>query len=462
MYENKIFLCIIGIYGYRGSDDVKRIRNHLNQYFYLDFLVLFFLLISFFIDPVISAINGAGFVMNPVEQVFKGYYEIIKSPSILVTDYVYIAGLGATFFNVSTILLINLILIKLLKIKMNGPIFAGVIMICGFSFFGKNIFNTFPIYFGIYLFARYKKIPYRSFIISLLFSTGISPLVSYAIFGFGLAYYISIPLGIVCGILAGIIIPAFASHTIIFHEGYNLYNTGFALGIISVFFNGLFRLCGLEVASASLYDYSSSQEFYYLLPILSLSAILFALIKNKKCMLNYWDLMKTSGRLISDYATDYDFETVLYNFGMLGLVLFFICVIFRVPMNGVVFGSILSILGFAGYGLHLKNVTPIWIGAGVMIYISMLVKQDMTLTISSIMMFVFASGLAPISGRYGFIYGLLAGAMHIIMTPLMLSFQGGFDLYNNGFSAGFVAAIITVLADKVVRRDRNGRKRKNQ
>ncbi|MCI8889005.1 MAG: DUF1576 domain-containing protein, partial [Hungatella sp.] len=38
--------------------------------------------------------------------------------------------------------------------------------------------------------------------------------------------------------------PAFASHTIVFHEGYNLYNTGFALGILSAFFYAIFRFAG--------------------------------------------------------------------------------------------------------------------------------------------------------------------------------------------------------------------------
>lgn len=442
---------------------MKRLKDHLHRYFYLDLLVIFFMLLSFLIEPLLSYTAGNGFVFNPVEQVFKGYFEIMRSPSILITDYVYIAGSGATFFNVATILLLNLILVKIMKLKMNGPIFAGIIMICGFSFFGKNIFNTFPIYLGIYLFSKYKRIPYKSYVISILFSTGISPLVSYSIFGFGLAYYISIPLGILCGVIAGFIIPAFASHTIIFHEGYNLYNTGFALGIISVLFNAVFRLCNLNVVSVSLYDYSSSKEFYYILPIMSLISILIALMKDYRCMLQYWELMKTSGRLISDYATDYDNETVLYNFGALGLVLFFICVIFNVPMNGVVFGSILSILGFAGYGLHLKNVLPIWLGAGLMIYISMLINQDFNLSISSIIMFVFASGLAPLAGKYGVIYGMLAGALHIVVTPLTLNFQGGFDLYNNGFSAGFVGALVTVMADKIFRRNKGyARKRKNK
>lgn len=441
---------------------MRKILDYLHQHFYLELIIVFFFLLSFFIEPFLEVAAGNGFVFNPVQQVFNGYYKIMVSPSILLTDYVYIAGLGATFFNVSTILLVNLFLLHFLKIKMNGPIFAGLIMIAGFSFFGKNMFNTIPIYLGIYLYSLFKKIRFRSFILSILFSTGISPLVSYTIFGFGLHYGISIPLGILCGIVAGFIIPAFSSHTIVFHEGYNLFNTGFALGILSAFFYAIFKFSGLAVTSVALYDYTNSIVFYYILPILSLLFIGLAYANDYRVHEKYLGILKTNGRLISDYSGEFGIDSVLLNFGIIGMVLFIICISFRVPMNGIVFGSILSILGFAGYGLHLRNVLPVWVGSGLAIFIGMAIQQDYTLTITSIMMFVFASGLAPICGRYGIFYGLLVGALHIILTPLMLSFQGGFDLYNNGLSAGFEAALVTVLAEKIfIRSRKNGRKSKN-
>lgn len=442
---------------------MKKIRTYLRSNLYLDVWFLFFLFLSFFIEPLISLSAGTGFIMNPAEQVFKGYLAIIQSSSILVTDYVYIAGLGATFFNVATILIINLLLIKGLKIQITGPVFAGVMMICGFSFFGKNIFNTIPIYFGIYLFSLFKKIPYKNFIITILFSTGISPLVSYCFFGFRLAYYISIPLGIVCGIVAGFLLPAFSSHTVVFHEGFNLYNVGFALGIISAVFYGIFTLADMNVQTVLLYDYSTTKTFYIILPVMSVISMVIGICLNpKKIFPSYLAMTKTSGRLVSDYVRQFGIEAVLFNFGTIGLSLFVICVSFQVPMNGVIFGSIVSILGFSGFGLHLKNVLPIWIGAGLMIYIWMLVRNYYVLQMSSIMAFIFASGLAPICGKYGIVYGLAAGMLHIVLTPIMLYFQGGFDLYNNGLSAGFEAAILNVVGEKIfVRRERNGRRIKN-
>lgn len=441
---------------------MRRILSYLHAHYYLEIFVFVFFFLAFFIEPIMEAASGNGFIFHPAKQVFAGYFEIMKAPSILVTDYVYIAGLGATFFNVATIMLANIILVQLLRIKMNGPIFAGIIMIGGFSFFGKNLFNTIPIYLGIYFYSLFKKIPFRQLIITILFSTGLSPLVSYAMFGLGLPLGGSIPLGIVCGCAAGFFIPMFASHTIVFHEGYNLYNTGFALGIISAFFFAVFTFCGLKVEAVSLYNYDTSIVFYYILPILSVLCIILAYANDLQVHKKYWNLLKTNGRLISDYGGEFGEDAVLLNFGILGFVLFILCLIFHVPMNGVVFGTIFAAIGFAGYGLHIRNVLPIWVGCGITIFVGMAIKGNYTLSISSIMMFVFASGLAPIGGRYGIGYGLLIGAMHIIMTPIMISFQGGFDLYNNGLAAGFEAALVTVLAEKIfVRRRKHGRKSKD-
>ena len=282
---------------------VLRLIKHIRDNIYLDIWVVFFFFLAFFIEPIIGFVHGNGFIFNPLEQVFKGYVNIIKSPSILITDYVYVGGLGATFFNVASILLINLFLVKRLKIRMTGPVYAGLVMICGFSFFGKNIFNTLPIYFGIFLFSIFKRLPFKSFIITILFSTGISPIVSYCFFGFGFEYYIGIPLGIIVGVIVGFVLPAISSHTIIFHEGYNLYNTGFALGIISLVFYAVFKYCGLEVILASDYDYTTTNVFYLILPIMSFISIGVAFINDYKVFNKYLALMKTHGRLISALRT---------------------------------------------------------------------------------------------------------------------------------------------------------------
>lgn len=393
------------------------------------------------------------FCFEPLGEVINGYWTILTSTSILLTDYMYIAGIGATFLNVATILLFNLILLKVLKIKINGPIYCGMLMITGFSFFGKNMINTLPIYLGIFLYAKWKELHLKSLAISLLFSTGISPLVSYCFFGFSMPLYFSIPLGIFCGALVGFIIPAFATHTLTFHQGYNLFNMGFALGIISMLFYAIFQAGGLEVLTVKRYDNNDSVLFYYLLFSFSILSIILSLLNKHSVFKEYNSLLKTSGKLISDYIYEYSIEAVLLNVGILGLLSGCLGLICRIPLNGILFGSILTVLGCGAYGLHLRNILPVWVGAFLMIIIKLAVRNDFSISLENdialLMSFVFSAGLAPISGRYGIIYGIIGGMLHIAVTPLLLGLQGGFDLYNNGFSAGFEAAFLVVCAEKI-------------
>jgi len=337
----------------------------------------------------------------------------------------------------------------------------------GFSFFGKNLINTLPIYLGIWLYSRFKHVPFRSLIFTILLSTGISPLISYCFFGFGLAWYFALPLGLLCGIVVGFIVPAYSAHTLAFHEGYNLYNTGFALGIVSAIFYAIFKMCGLDVSTVQRYDGTNSTVFYVLLGSISLAFILIAIIGDRGVFKKYFNMLKTSGRLISDYVKDFGVEAVLLNFGILGIILFTLFISCGIPMNGILFGSILAILGVSAFGLHVRNGIPVWIGCTFAILIMMAVRGDFSIDInrdmSLLVAFVFASALAPISGKFGIIYGIAGGIIHMALTPIAVSLQGGFDLYNNGFAAGFEASVLAICGDKIFHKEkkRNARKSKN-
>ena len=54
----------------------------------------------------------------------------------------------------------------------------------------------------------------------------------------------------------------------------------------------------------------------------------------------------------------------------------------------------------------------------------------------------FANGLSPISGKYGWPFGILAGALHYCLVTSVPLLHGGFCLYNGGFTAAFVALVL--------------------
>ena len=412
-----------------------RFIEYLKKSFYLPILALIMIILAF--------------IFNTPKEIFVGYKNILLSSSILTTDYIAIGTLGGALVNAASILILNLVILRLLNLRMSGLIYAALYMILGFSFFGKNILNSLPIYIGIYLYAFLNKIPVKNLVISLLFSSGISPLVSYLIFGFDLAYYISIPLGIGAGIVAGLMVPAISSHTIKFHQGYNLFNVGFSLGIISLAFNGVLRAFNLRASEISILSNDHNLFLYLFVAILALVLLIAGIILNPKSFKMIPDLYKRSGRLVSDYIRDYGVSIVMINQASLLTFEILICLIFKIELNGAIFGTILAVSGFAGAGLHLKNTSFVMLGA---ILMCLITKTNITST-SIIIGILFSAGVAPIAGRYGIVAGIIAGMLHIAILPLCRSFQGGYDLYNNGFCAGFVACILIAIIEAFKKED---------
>jgi len=405
---------------------------------------LFLFLKKRMLTPIIIIILFAmAFLFDSVRHMWSGYLLILKSPSVLISDYLFIGGLGATLFNVATIMLMNLILLKVLKLKMTGLIFAGLFTIAGFSFFGKNIFNTLPIYLGIYFYALLRKLEIKSLIIVILFSTGISPIVSFLIFGTGWPLYIGIPAGVIVGILSGFLLPAISMNTMKFHQGFNLYNIGFAMGILSMLYAALLRSFGINLdlggPSSTLYH----NELMTLILLLSLSFIIGAFLSDKKVYRKYLSIIKSSGRLVSDFINDYGKDVSMLNVGIMGLISMAMIMLLGFQVGGALMGAVLTIMGFAACGKHPRNALPVMFGA----YLAVIVTKLSFDSVGIVIAVFFVTALAPIAGKYGVLIGILAGFLHIVITPLSYYFQGGFDLYNNGFAAGFVAAIMVPVLD---------------
>jgi hypothetical protein len=61
---------------------------------------------------------------------------------------------------------------------------------------------------------------------------------------------------------------------------------------------------------------------------------------------------------------------------------------------------------------------------------------------SALLAALFGTTLAPIAGRFGWRWGIVAGFVHSSVAQAVGSAHGGLVLYNNGFAAGLVAAIL--------------------
>jgi hypothetical protein len=61
---------------------------------------------------------------------------------------------------------------------------------------------------------------------------------------------------------------------------------------------------------------------------------------------------------------------------------------------------------------------------------------------SSSLAILLVTCLAPIAGKYGWKWGIIAGILHLHIAMHVVEFSGGFNLYNNGLAGGFVVMFL--------------------
>jgi hypothetical protein len=379
-------------------------------------------------------------ILDPVDSIIDGYLKILVSESILLTDYVAVGGVGAALLNSGILILISYYFIHKIKLPVTGSIFAGILTIGGFAFFGKNLINVLIIYLGVYLYAKYRKLELRSVIVVFLFATGLSPISSVVMFGMGLPYLFSIPLGIVIGVFAGFLLVELSSRVITFHRGYDLYNVGFASGILSFVFFSIFRLVGLEYETNLIYTNDSHYDLLMLFVSIALFYLIFGLLISKGEWKEYKNLLRLSGRAVTDFTRRSGMGLTFINIGITSIGALAVILLLDVHINGPVFGGLVTILGFSAFGKHIKNVLPPMVGVFLVTIVF-----GIDLSVPVVLAIIFSTGLAPIAGEYGIIVGVFSGMLHLPIVTSLGQLHGGVLLYSNGFAAAFTAVIVTTL-----------------
>lgn len=400
-------------------------QSHLVAFFFC--LGLFFLLL--------------GFAFNSPKEIWRGIEVILTSPANLITDYFKLANVGATFVNAGFMLLFSLAIIRISRANIAGAVIAGLFTVTGFSFFGKNILNTLPIMLGVFAYARMLRLPLSSVVVQSLFATSLGPLVSEICFNVGLPLLPAMGLGITSGILVGLIMTPLAAHFIKFHKGYSLYNIGFTAGIIGMVFMAVLRGFGVKIETVSILSKGNSVPFAIVL------YGLFAIMLILGLRLNHWRikglsyLLSLSGALSTDFTALAGFGATTINMSLLGILGTTYALAVGGEINGPVIGGILTMVGFGAYGKHIRNVIPVLLGV---FLVNLINIHDVNATFA-ILAALFGTTLAPIAGRYGVMAGIVAGALHMSLVTNVGFLHAGMNLYNNGFSGGFIAAIISPL-----------------
>lgn len=373
------------------------------------------------------------FIYN--ENILKGLKNIMESQSILITDFLVVGGIGGGFLNAFLILFLNFFIIKILKIKVSGIVLASLFTVFGFSFFGKNILNILPIYIGGIIYSKYEGIPFRDIFIRVSFATALAPFISEIAFSTN-SFEFSYINGIVFGIFIGFIISPLAKKMKSFHEGYNLYNMGFVGGILGTVLNSILKSYGFNVASRKILSTKYDPTIKLFCYIIFTIFIIVGFYINNYSFKGFNSLSKDSG-LESDFVTNYGYGLTFINMGLMGFVAITFPIILKEPLNGPILAGIFTIVGFAAHGKTYLNAIPILLG----VLLAGLTGNNFS-SFTIVLSGLFATSLAPISGVFGFAWGIVAGWIHLTVVTTIGAIHGGLNLYNNGFSAGIVAGFM--------------------
>ena len=405
---------------------MKLLKNYYPPYVILSILYLFFIVFAFCLD-------------SPSE-IFHGLKSIILSSDILITDYMELGGIGAALVNAAMTSLLSLFLLIIIGIKPNGSTIMSLWLMTGFSFLGKNIFNIWPIIFGVYLFSRYQKEQFLNYTLVALLGTSLSPIVSQISFNNNEYTLFSITLGILVGIVVGFVLPPIASYSIKAHNGYNLYNIGFASGLLATLLMSIMRGFGINLDSRLIWHSGSNNILFILLIICCIYLIAIGIIYGKNNKDTLTNINRQTGRLISDFYILFG-ETSYINMGILGVLATCFVVLIGGDLNGATICGIFTIIGFGCFGKNIKNTIPIVMGATIAAIFNI---NDIT-SPSLLLSILFSTTLAPICGKFGWKYGVLAGIIHVNIVTNIGYLHGGLNLYNNGLAGGFVAMILIPL-----------------
>lgn len=385
---------------------------------------------------------GLIFVIVPFldtpQDIMDGVIKIINSRDILITDYIALAGYGAAFFNAGIMMLISMALIAASELPYTGLTLAAVFISGGFGLWGKNPVNMVPIVLGTLLYAKVHKLKITKYTYTAIFAGCLSPFVT----EFAYILPFSTPVNVICALLLGVVmgyaIAPIATHTATVHMGYSLFNVGFAGGALGFLVYSFVKSMGTTVETVFVWQEGVP-------PVCAIGFFLYFLIT---FLFGFWleefkisgllKIMQHPGRTVTDFVMLEGRGNTLMNMAIMGMFceLFIICI--GGDLSGPVLGCIITVFGFSAFGAHLKNYLPVL--AGVVLACMLFEPEISQPTMQIAAMLVV--GVAPIAGEFGIVAGLAAGIIHVVIVSCTGAFYGGLNLYNNGFSTGWVALFI--------------------
>ena len=399
----------------------------------------------FSITTILLFLNS--FLLSSPKEIFEGMKLIFVSRDALITDYFELTSYGTAFFNSALLMLMGLLTVIRLNLHFTGLTVAALFINAGFALFGKNPVNILSILLGTYLYAKVNRVTFKRYVYTAMFGTCLGPIITELVHVLPFDNYINIIIAILLGILIGFILPPLAMHTVSMHNGYSLFNVGFAAGLIGFVFVSMFNSFGYTANTLMIWKKGQPLWLAVGLYAFFILTFLYGLYINKGKLKPLLRLLEHPGRAVADFILMDGVGTTLMNMGIVGAFSTTYILLIQGDLSGPVVGGILTIFGFAAFGIHLRNYWPILLGVFLTSFVTIYPVTSASMQLAAI----FCAGLAPIAGQFGILAGIMAGFLHVGLVHATGSMYAGLNLYNNGFATGFVAIIMIPLLESYIK-----------
>lgn len=383
-----------------------------------------------------------GFVVDSPAGVVQGIGRIVTAQDVLITDFTGIGGVGAAFAHAGILTLIACAAYRFTGAQVDGAAVGCLYMVLGFGLFGKSIVNIWPILIGVAIYARFRREPLRDFVTTAFFATALAPVFSEIAFNSALDRWVSIPLGFAIGLLIGFTVPPVARQLFRAHNGFSLYNMGFVAGVLGAVVIAVAQSYGLTAPPPMQWTSGHDTELIILVVLVLVSLVIAAFLFDRTPWRGYRGLLRRTGQAPANFLESDGAGPTLLNMATVGAIGTAFVLAVGADMTGPAVGGIVSLIGFGACGKHAMNIVPIMAG----VILGVFAKPYGFTDPSVIWAVLFGTALAPIAGRFGWHWGILAGFLHVSVVHVAGSMTAGLNLYGNGFSAGLVAAVLAPIA----------------
>lgn len=388
---------------------------------------------------------SVAFLDTPMD-IMEGLYKIAISRDILITDYIALAGYGAAFCNAAIMMLGAMALITVCELPYTGLTIAAVFISAGFGLWGKNPVNMLPIVAGAFLFAKVHKMKFTKYTYTAIFAGCLSPFVTEFAYILPFSKEVNIICALLLGVLMGYLIVPLATHTTSMHMGYSLFNVGFAGGALGFIVYSFVKAMGKAVETAFIWQEGIPPALAVGLFIYFLVTFLFGFWLEGYTITGLFKIMRHPGRTVTDFVMLEGRGNTLMNMAVMGMFCELFIILIGGDLSGPVLGCILTVFGFSAFGAHLKNYIPVLLGVVLACAFMTPELSQPTMQIAAMLVV----GIAPIAGEFGVIPGIISGIVHVAIVSSTGAFYGGLNLYNNGFSGGWVAILMVPILESFV------------